>query len=64
MDVALGIGLAILMAPVPLSMTVDARRKKPSAPDALVWDHSVALCLAKDFTVYAMDYPGHRCSQT
>jgi pimeloyl-ACP methyl ester carboxylesterase len=92
------IALAILVALVPLSLLVEARRKPPRPPDRPAWAPSIPLSyatvngtrvrylragagpplvllhtlrtqldifqkvvpdLAKDFTVYAMDYPGH-----
>lgn len=99
MDPMLVIGLAIvLIAPIPLSLIVEALRKKPREPSRLDWDASIPISyatvagsriryirtgdgppvvllhtlrtqldifqtvipeLAKTFTVYAMDYPGH-----
>jgi pimeloyl-ACP methyl ester carboxylesterase len=98
MSTALWIGLAAFAALVPLSLVVEALRRKPSPPAALSWApeipqlfteidgvrvryirtgsgptlvllhtlrtqldifQKVIPTLAREFTVYAVDYPGH-----
>ena len=98
MSTALWIGLAAFAGLVPLSLVVEALRRKPAPPAALAWApeipqlfteidgvrvryirtgrgpplvllhtlrtqldifQKVIPTLAREFTVYAMDYPGH-----